>query len=245
MNKFINAIIAVFILLSAGCKKENVYQSDNNSTVIVVNGVSSNPTFSLLLSMNGKLNPSGMTGTSSISSVNYGTGAFYFCPKASNQIGVLKGTDSTSLLSATYDLSGNSFYSLFIAGQAPNVEAVLVKEINYPYIRQDFIATAADSVIRIRFINLSPNAAPLNFRITGSTNNEATGIAYKGYTDFVSYPAKIANTSYKFDVVEGTTVLTTFTLSVTGTNRFKNVAILVRGLKGGTPALGVSTVNYF
>jgi hypothetical protein len=236
---------ATLLLFTVACKKDVIYHSDNTATVMVVNGLITSPTLSLLLSTNGKLNTSGIAATGNVAKVDFGLGALFFAPKGMTDLGLLKATDSSTLTLGTYDLNDNTIYSLLVTGPLPTIETLLIKEANYPFIRQDIVTTAADSVINVRFINLSPNTSPLDIRIQGSTSNEATGLGYKAYTAFKAYPAKTVNPTYVFQVVENGTVLTSFTLSITGTNRFKNVAVLVRGLKGGTPALGVSAVNYF
>lgn len=235
----------VLILSATACKKATDYHSDTNATLMVANGVINTPSVSLRLSMNGRLNSSGIASSGNVSKVDFGLGALFFSTKGSVNLGILKATDSSSLLSGTYDLSDNAVYSLLVAGQLPSIETVLIKEINYPFFRQDVANTVADSVINVRFINLSQNTAPLDIRIQGATSNETTGLTYKSYTAFKAYPAKTVNPSYVFQVVENGTVLTSFTLNITGANRFRNVAVLICGLKGGTPALGASAVNYF
>lgn len=246
MIRLIYALVAAILILSGtACKKDVVHHSDTTSTVMVINGVIANPAISLSLVTNGKFNASGIANYGDVSKVDFGLGSLFFTPKGMTNLGLLKTADSSSLFSSNYDLSDNAVYTLLATGQFPAIETVLIKETNYPFIRQDVVLTDADSVINVRFINLSQNTAPLDVRIQGATTNETTGLAYKGYTAFKAYPAKTVNPNYAFQVVENGTVLTSFTLNITGTNRFRNVAVLIRGLKGGTPALGTSAVNYF
>jgi hypothetical protein len=125
----------------------------------------------------------------------------------------------------------------------------LIEETNYPFISLSKTPADADSLINIRFVNLSPNSNPFNIKIQGATIDETNGLAYKGITSFKAYTAKVANPNYKFEIRDGTSniLLITYTFNITPTNRFKNVALVIRGLQGGISpnVLAVSEINYF
>jgi hypothetical protein len=127
-----------------------------------------------------------------------------------------------------------SVYSLFIAGQSPNISGFVIKD-NIPY--------HADSTCGIRIVNLVPNSTPLNITLsTSPTINEVSSLAYLQYTDFKIYPAKASNVSYTFQVRKASdnTVLISYPLN---TPRFTNVTIVIRGMMQGIPAMGVTRVN--
>lgn len=255
MNKlYLLMAASTLVFLTVGCKKDNNATSDKTASIQVVNGVLKLP--SLMLKMNGKLNTSGMA-SSNISKVSYGTGAFFYTQRQSTVVDILSGVDSSQLSSVILNLGSNSSgqYSLYLTGTYPNPEAVLVEETNYPYIQLDKKPANADSVINVRFVNLCPDAQPLNIRLSGTTTNQVSGLAYKGYTAFQPYPARVTNYSgtigysiLSFDIVENSTVLKTYSMFVYDPNRFKNVALVITGKKTpgtGEPALNVSEVNYF
>lgn len=130
-------------------------------------------------------------------------------------------------------------YSVFLCGDTltQRGEAVVIKE-NIPY--------RTDSTAGIRFINLSPNSTPLNITLSTSTTvNEVSDLAYKQYTDYKSYPG-LYNSAYTFQVRAANnpgTVLTTFSLTAAQVPRFANITVVIRGMVGGSPALGTTRVN--
>lgn len=156
----------------------------------------------------------------------------------SNSIYIYPTTDSLHpYYNKTINTNNGDVYSLFLAGNvATQIDTILVKE-NIPY--------RTDSTAGIRFINLSPNSTPLNITLsTTPTVNEVTGLAYKSYTDFKTYPGMF-NSAYTFQIRDAVTnnVLTTFAFTATTVPRFANVTLVIRGLVGTTPAIGVTRVN--
>jgi hypothetical protein len=133
----------------------------------------------------------------------------------------------------------NEIYSLFLHGDTLNPQGILIKE-NFPY--------HTDSTVGIRFINLSPNSSPLNITLsTSQAVNEAANLEYKQYTDFKTYAA-LYNSTYTFQVRDSKSIdplppLATFSLSAAQVPRFANITLVIRGMVGTTPALGVTRVN--
>jgi hypothetical protein len=135
----------------------------------------------------------------------------------------------------TIPTNNGDYYSLFLAGASPaNVDAILVKETYKSF---------TDTLFAVRFINLSPNSNPISVNISGNANgSEVTSLAYKAYTSSIQHSAKAAFPSYTFqirDVATGNLIAST-TLT---TPRYRNVTIVLRGLVGGAPAAGITTVN--
>jgi hypothetical protein len=125
-------------------------------------------------------------------------------------------------------------YSIFLGGTGGAVDGIIVKE-NLPY--------HSDSTCGVRIMNLSPNSIPLNVTLsTSPTVNEVSNLAYKQYTDFKIYAAKAMNISYTFQIRKASDymLLTSYTLS---TPRFANVTLVIRGLVGSSPTIGVTRVN--
>lgn len=135
------------------------------------------------------------------------------------------------------------YYTLFLGGTPSTPEGILQKESFQNY---------SDSVMGIRFINLSPNSTPVNVTLSTTTGvNEFANIAFKQISDFKSFPASSTNSSYTFQVRSAATpatIYSTITISLTGTAaipRFKNVSLVFRGTVGGNPAPGITRVDHY
>ena len=116
-----------------------------------------------------------------------------------------------------------SYYSLFLSGASPaNVDNVLIKESYKNY---------TDSLCGVRFINLSPGSQPISVDIAGNANgSEVASLAYKAYSIFKQYPAKVSTPTYTFEFRDATTgnLITTYTLN---TPYFHNVTLCFAALE--------------
>jgi hypothetical protein len=130
-------------------------------------------------------------------------------------------------------------YSLFVCGQVGNAEGVIIKEE---------IPVRTDSTAGVRFINLAPNSKPLSITLsTSPAINEVSNLSYKQFTDFKSYQG-LYNSTYTFQIRDASTAspatpLATFSLTASTVPRFSNITLVIRGLIGATPALGITRVN--
>jgi len=243
MNKLFRLItIAFSASLFTACKKDS-QEIKLTSTVNVINAAVDIPGV--------KVNTSGGNiAFSTITQIAYGAGQLNYVPRTSTPVLIVKASDSTaSLVNSTINFQGQ-VYSMYLVGQTPTIENFLVEETNFPFIRQDVIQPSSDSVVNVRFVNLSPNSVPIKVKINGATVNEVDNLPYKSISTWKAYTAKLATTNYSFQVRDAVTdaLLASFTFSATGTNRFKNVALIIKGLQGtttGTNAYSVSAVNYF
>lgn len=155
----------------------------------------------------------------------------------------------------TISTAAGDIYSVFLTGQLPNIDNILIKE-NIP-------APYTDSVVGVRVINLSPNSTPFNITLqSASTVNVFSSVSYKQLTDFEPIAVKtiIPSGSVSFQVRNGANnaLLATYTLptSINSTypgisiakSRFNNITLVIKGLQGtssGANALGVFPVaNY-
>ncbi len=180
-------------------------------------------------------------------SINYGANKVYSVVANGSPLSIVSTSDTTTfLIKGKYVFSAGSTYSLYLAGQYPAaVDTVLAK---------DTINNYNDSLIGVRFINLSPNAGNVNVYLSGNLTPEFANINYKQSSAFLAYGAKSNVTSLVFQVKDPATntVLTSYTLSSTSTpklaaSRFHNITIVLRGLKNGsgTTALGTFGVANF
>jgi hypothetical protein len=243
-------VFAAGLLSISSCKKEPIKSSGSTATIQVINGAIDVP---IMLQMNGRLNTSGLSFfSSSTSQVDVNSAAFFYTEGEPTTVDLLNGIDTSLLFSANYDFKKQGIYTLLVAGQLPNIESVLIDDTNYPYIEQDKIPGAEDSIINIRFVNLSPEAPSVDIRMTGSSTNEVSGLAYKGYTDFKTYPAKPTDyfgtfgySILSFEVVEDGNVLASYDVFVYEPgNRYKNVALTLTGLKSNF-SLSLVEMSYF
>jgi len=135
-----------------------------------------------------------------------------------------------SYYNQTLSTANGSYYSLFLAGASPAaVDAILIKESYQNY---------TDSLCGVRFINLSPDSQPVSVDIQGNANGSAvSSLAYKAYTGFLPYPAKLADAAYNFEVRDAASgnVIATYTLN---TPYFHNVTLALTGsVNAGTAAI--------
>jgi hypothetical protein len=104
-------------------------------------------------------------------------------------------------------------------------------------------------VVNVRFVNLSTGSPALKIKLSTSVINEVDNLPYKAIGGWKAYPARLASTIYSFQIrrVDTDALITTYSFSATATNRFKNVALVIRGAFGttGVTGFGVSAINYF
>jgi len=243
MKRCLGWLCFIVLFTATACKKESHFSSDSVATIQVINAINQED---VQLQMNGLLNSSGASnGASNESTLYYGTSLFYYADGKQTSIDVLRSNTTTYLFSNTYNFEKCGEYTLLLTGNSPNIESVLVDDTNAPQIDISKSPTDADSVIYFRFINLSPNVQPLDVKITGNASNEVSGLAYKGCSPWKAYPAKIINSSYQFQIIENGTVILTRNYSITSAARFKNVSIVIRGVKNGNPSLVAGLVNFY
>jgi len=146
---------------------------------------------------------------------------------------------STPLYNFTLALSNNSIHSLFLTGTVSAPDTLYTSDV-LPYY------PPGDSVVGIRFVNLSPGSNPISVNITGNPlGSEANSLAYKGLSNFHQYPATSSISSYTFefhDVATGN-MLASYTLnginnigSVFSTNNYvyRNYTLALIGANDST-----------
>src|SRR6185437_5656530 len=125
--------------------------------------------------------------------LNYGENLDYFQAFAGKRTANFynAGTSNT-ILSDTVTFNQNAIYSLFLTGTTTKPEMVVVRDtLNRP----------AAGKATIRFINLSPDAPAVSLAVQGGAVL-ATNEAYKQYSSFA---AVTGNSTYTFEVRQGTT----------------------------------------
>lgn len=237
--RLLNCFICLgVILLLAGCKKSE-FDAKPFASLKIVNVVAGGTTAKLnSLALNISNNPTTIS--------NSTTGTSFALPAGNPDIYIWPSADS---LSPYYNsnkgvvMAANEYFTLFIGGTSADPQSVLINE-NY----KDY----TDSIVGIRFVNMSPNSTPVNVTLsTSTTTNQFSNVAFKDITDFKQFPATSNVTNYTFQVRRASspnTVLSSVSISLSGTSaipRFKNVTIVFRGNIGGSPAPGITRVNHY
>ncbi len=159
-----------------------------------------------------------------------------------------KSTDTVNVfLKDTVHLELDNIYTLFLAGTVAAPDTFFYKEVAPTYY------ASTDSVIGVRFANLSKGSSPISVNIKGdATTLKASNLAYKAVTAFQSFSvaaSKQPSASYIFEIRDQAsgTLLTSYTLSSITTKQSKNVTIVLKGIpKGtGTSAQGAVLVNNY
>ena len=200
-----------------------------------------------------KINPTGETISykNTTDQVGYSAGKLYYAQVGVHGFEIVNSADTTKrIFNGNLDFE-STIYTMYLVGQSPNIDTILRKESNLPFIKTDVtVPKSMDSVVYVRFVNLSPNSPTLKINIKNNTLNETDNLTFKSIGSWKSYQNKnVAATSYVFEIRDVTTnvILSTYTFSANATNRFKNVTLVIKGLVGtsGTNAFGVFPVNYF
>lgn len=227
------------MLCFASCRQEIAAPDTMVTSINVINALAGVPAI--------KINVTGSTiSYASAKQVAYGSSSFYYSTMAVTPFKVVSSADTTQyLVNSELRLQAGN-YSVYIAGVSPHIDTLIRQEDNYPYIKTD--TTAIDSAVYIRFVNLSPNSAPLSVNIRNAATAEVSALSYTGISPFKKYAARRSNTSYVFEIRDQATgnLLLTYTLAINTNNRYKNVAVVLRGVAGSsiTP-FGAFVANYF
>jgi len=235
MNKYF-CHISIFVIAIAftSCKK-NIVQAPSSFTLYVVNAgigvaeVQTNFTTTPL--------------------VPYGARNIYYVQSDQTIVMADSANPTAYLLNKNLGYS-SGVYTIFITGQATALNTIVKAEADLPFIAGDKIYTSTDSIVNIRFANLSPNSVPLKIKIATATTNEVDDLPYKNISTWRAYKATATTANYSLQIRDAVTdaLLATYTFTANATNRFKNVTLMIKGLQGtttGTNAFGVAPINYF
>lgn len=191
--------------------------------------------------------------TGAIGLINYGTNQILpiFKPSKTYPLHIVSATDTTiKVFEKAIDFASHKRFTLFTCGQVNNYDGVLVQENNLSY-------NSVDSVISIRFINLSPNSPRIKIKLSINSGNEIEELGYKEITSFKSYKVAkiIPNGSLTFEVRDALSnaLLSSYTIPVSpvapysnvsaSLSRFKSLTLAIKGLAGITT--GVNSYSIF
>lgn len=125
-------------------------------------------------------------------------------------------------------------YTLYLSGTPSNVKTLFHEEMNFPkpIIRDAGRRTpVTDSIVNIRFVNLSPSGPKVDINIQGKNSNEISDLSYEAFTDFKVYPAISGTYSIAFEIRRSTDkqLIGTYYLNA-DYFRFKSVAVVLMGI---------------
>lgn len=183
--------------------------------------------------------------------INFGGSRLYMLERKAIPLQIVNAAESTVKFYNEIINFNSGIYSVFVIGQDAAVETIVKEETDFPFI--DFtnkIPVKVDSVVNMRFINLSPNSVPVKIKIASAAGNEVDNLPYKAIGNWKKYTATASSSVYAFQVRDAVTdaLLASFNFTANSTNRFKNVSLIIKGLQGtttGVNAFGMFAVNYF
>lgn len=240
MKKFI-IILPVLIILFNACKEKEM-SLPAAATINVIN------TLPVALKVNPTGKPRSWAGVTQ--TIGFGTRAFYYAPLGMTNIKVVPALDTASIIfNHTYNFQ-SKLYTMYLSGTMTSIDTIFREEKDYPIVFTDVkIPKSADSMVNIRFVNLSVGSPALKVKQATSIVNEVDNLPYKGISLWKGYPAKLVSTTYSFQIRNAQTdaLITTYSFVANAANRFKNVALVIRGVYGTTGAtgFGISPMNYF
>ena len=236
MRKYTYVITLVLFTVLLACKKESNEKLDPPATVNVINAVVGLGQI--------KLNIDAGSGFywSKAPGLDYGGYRPYSSFTGTKNIKAVTAADTNKVVfNRTIDLGTIS--TLYLAGQAPNVDTIFRAEKNIPFV--SFENINPEFACYVRFVNMAPDSPPLSINIQSVNNAEVTGLAYKSISAFKKYPALTTTGNYIFEIRNAATteVLATYTMDI-NLSRYKTVSLVITGLVNPR-SISVTQANYF
>lgn len=237
--KTIFRIIKFFLIFFCGlflysCQKEKVWQSEAGiAKVNVINAV--------VTGGNAKVNVSAKEINWSNIRDNQVLGGFtlnrlFIVPTDRNTVfQVAPLSDTTNLwYNQVAQLSGGKVYTLYLSGTPTDLKSKFEEESNFPdYLIRDAgkNTPVADSIVTIRFVNLSSTGPKVDINIQGKSTLEASNLDYQAFTDFKAYPATDGIYSIALEIRKSSdkSLIATYDFNA-DFYRFKSVAVVLMGV---------------
>lgn len=151
-------------------------------------------------------------------------------------------------------LNAGKTYTLYLSGVPGAVNTLLHEETNFPSEIIDDISKpnpVTDSIVNIRFVNLSQSGPKVDVNISGNSINEASDLGYQQFSDFKAFPATYKFSSINFEIRKSSDkqLIMTYSYNVPFfLNR--SVALVIKGIYNPTSPLpftdryGINAVPY-
>lgn len=140
-------------------------------------------------------------------------------------------------------LNSGKVYTLYLSGTPTAIKTTFQEESNFPdYVIRDAgtPTLSTDSIVNIRFVNLSSSGPKVDINIQGESDVIADGLTYQAFSEFKTYPATNGIYTIAFEIRKSSdkSLVTTYYFNA-DFFRFKSVAIVLMGIYNvpGLPAL--------
>jgi len=162
------------------------------------------------------------------SAINYGGGLGYFSAYAGVRNAIFYADATlTKIASDSINLKVNHSYTLFLTNVVAHPDIILLN---------DSIPKPAANMAAVRFVNVSPDAGPVDFSLKGvggSLSAVAGNISYKGSTAFLGVTAAVSDTIVVVKAGTTTVLATVPTVNLQSSGIY---TVWLYGLANGTPA---------
>lgn len=185
--------LALLCLITVACKKELSFKPGGTSSLTLVNALAG--TDYLFTNFNGdKSNGQYYSG---MMALRYGNIVFFNSYSGKQDLGLYKAPDTNAnsrpVMRLEVDLRLNAIHTLFLTGSTQDPDYLLTTD-QLPY------HLPADSVMGLRFINISKGSDPVSVNLEGQAKgSEIAALSYKAVSGFKDYKAGKAVSSYTFE----------------------------------------------
>jgi len=234
--KHIYLNLLLLLLLLGACKKETDPVGPGTSALTIVNGLTDVNSISTLFS---HAQPNTGTYYVNLNSIPYSYSRTLNSYSGWQQLALYQIPDtlatSKPVYTLTLNLPVNTIHTLFLMGTSQSPDTLFTTDI-LPY------HPPADTVIGVRFVNISKNSVPVSVNLLGQPNGSTvTSLPYKGVSAFKNYNADATVSSYTFEfrdkatgelmgscLLDGINAVGTFP----STRRYKNFTLAFIGAPG-------------
>lgn len=232
-----------FVLLLFCCKRDDILPKNVSvAKVMIFNGVVGGGNIKVSVSHQDK-------SWSSISDDKFSYNLFsmipFLTPAGVNVVKVTQLTDTTKIFyRKIMTLNSNNFYTLYLTGIATKVDTLFRQENNLPlYMPRDVRKklTPQDSIVNIRFVNLSYNGPKISINIKNNNVNDVSNLEYQKFSSFKTYSATSNVIVFEIRNSTSKSLLLTYSFNA-GYFRFKTIELAIVGSYGGDQTLPYGVV---
>ncbi|MFD2904868.1 hypothetical protein [Sphingobacterium anhuiense] len=227
------SILFLFVVLLFACKRDDLHPKNVPlAKVMVFNGIVEGGNIKVSVSPQDK---SWSSIPDAQFSFNRLTMIPFLTPSGVNIVKAVQLADTTKIFYRNHvTFQNNNFYTLYLTGTATKVDTLFRKEVNLPiYVPLDVRKklTAQDSMINIRFINLSYNGPKININIKNKNTNEVSDLDYQKFSNFKVVSAIADEIVFEIRNAADQSLLLTYSLNARYF-RFKTVDFAIVGSYG-------------
>jgi hypothetical protein len=219
------AALSIIIFALASCQKDDHRVTTPPAKLAIVHAAPGTTAYDLKMNSN-RLNtvPLNYSNFISYGVVSSGKSDFSITPKGSNVVEAR----------ASLGLKPYSAYSLYITGVPGNTDLLLTEDdLSYP----------APGKAKLRFINLSPDAGPVNLQLLADTTRLFSNVAYKSTTAFIQVAPATGTGFILTDSLNRTTLVISSKYKIQPGRIYTVIAKGLRTAKDTTTRLALGMIN--